>query len=121
VQIHTPLTDIKDQLITFISEGLGIAGEAFINPYNSNVPTMRRVWENKVVNYLDRVFPTKKESGQLLHSPYRRNYYPQMEMVSPGWDANIRDAVDKVNREVEILEGILDKLEKYYQFEPVDV
>ena len=111
MKIHTSLNDVKDQLISFISEGYGILGEAFKNPYNSSIPTMRQVWESKVMNYLDGVFPTKKESGQFLHTPYSSNSYSRMEV-------HIADAVDGVHKGVEVLESILDKLEKYYQFEP---
>ncbi len=111
MRISTTLVDVKDQLITFISEGFGIMGQAFLNRYNSEVPVMRQKWENSVVNYLDSVFPTKKESGQFLHTPYQSASYA-------GMPENISDAVNGVHKGIEVLERILDNLEKYYQFEP---
>jgi|SRR5579864_4267448 len=110
MKIRTPLNDVKDQLISFISEGYGILGFAFSNPYNSNIPTMRQVWEIKVVNYLDSVFPTKKESGQF-------QYTPGIELYINS-EKSINDALNKVNSNLKVLEQILDTLERYYQFEP---
>lgn len=89
MKIYTPLNDMKDELISFISEGFGILGEAFSNPYNSHVPAMRQDWEVRVVNYLDRVFPTKKESGQFLHTP-------GLELIF-NKDSNIHYAMNRTN------------------------
>ncbi len=80
MKIHTPLNDVKDQLITFISEGYGIMGEAFMNSYNSEIPNIQRRWGNKVAEYLVRSFPTKKEVGQFLHTP------------GPEYGFNLRDS-----------------------------
>jgi len=110
MKIHTPLNDVKDQLINFISEGYGILGFAFSNPYNSNVPTMRQLWEIKVVNYFDSVFPTKKESGQFLHTPGIELLFNQ--------DMSINKALNRTNANLKVLEQILDTLKRNYQFEP---
>ena len=111
MRIRTPLLDIKDQLINFIAEGFGILEQAFLNRYNSNVSTMRQEWENRVVEYLERTFPTKKESGQFL-------YTPGIALVYTGMDTIVADTVNGTNKEIQILESILDNLETYYQFEP---
>jgi len=112
MKIHTPLIDVKDQLINFISEGFGILGHAFtnLNDYDE-VRTRHQNWENKVVEYLNSIFPTKKEEGQFLHTPYLNRGYGTMHI-------DVADKVDKTDSQINILEHILDNLEKYYQFEP---
>ncbi|HVB74794.1 MAG TPA: hypothetical protein VNE38_14665, partial [Ktedonobacteraceae bacterium] len=109
MRISTPLVEVKDQLINFISEGYSIMGEAFSNPHNANVPTMRRAWEIKVTNYLGSVFPTKKEFGQFLHTPGPELYFNS--------DSSINNALNRANTNLKVLEHILDTLERYYQFE----
>jgi hypothetical protein len=70
MKIQTPLTDIKDQLISFISEGFAILGFAFQSSQDQNgVSLMTQDWSNKVHAYLYSTFPTKKEDGQFLHTP----------------------------------------------------
>jgi hypothetical protein len=111
MRIQTPLPDIKDQLITFIAEGFGILGEGFLNRYNSNISSMREAWEVRVVNYLNSVFPTKKEAGQFQYTPNTALLYSDM-------DSGVQDAVYRTEKRIQILESILDTLETYYQFEP---
>src|SRR5260370_10801439 len=110
MKIHTSLNDVKDQLISFISEGYGILGEAFMNSFNSEISNIQRRWENKVVEYLVGIFPTKKETGQFLHSPGPALHFNN--------DNNINDAMNRLNISLKALEQILDTLERYYQFEP---
>src|SRR5258708_19587347 len=111
MKIQTPLIDIKDQLLNFISEGYGIMGEAFMNSFNSEIPNMRQLWENKVVEYLESIFPTKKESGQFKYTPYNT-------LIYLGMATGVQDAINRTEKRIQILESILDNLEKYYQFEP---
>ena len=65
----------------------------------------------EVANYLAETFPTRKEMGQFLHSPGVLHSFTGMH------DA-VGHAIDAVTHQSEILEGILDTLERYYQFEP---
>lgn len=111
MRISTPLVDVKDQLISFISNGYGIMGEAFANPHSTHILSAQKAWENKVENYLNSVFPTKKEIGQFFHTPPAIRTFLRMEPF-------ISNAINDVHKGTEVLESILDTLERYYQFEP---
>ena len=112
MNIQTPLVDIKDQLISFISEGFAILGFAFQMSQDPNgVSLMTQDWSNKVHAYLDSTFPTKKEDGQFL-------FTPGTGLIYNGMDHIVNNAVNTVDRKLKVLESILENLEKYYQFEP---
>lgn len=112
MRIQTPLVDIKDQLISLISEGFAILGYAFQSSQDQNgISLMTRTWSNKVHAYLTGTFPTKKEDGQFLHSPGPGLSYN-------GMNDTVNNLVNSTDRRLKVLESILDNLEKYYQFEP---
>ena len=82
MKIQTPLIDIKDQLISFISEGFAILGFAFQSSQDQNgVSLMTQDWSNKVHAYLYSTFPTKKEKGQFLHTPGSGLIYNGMNSI----------------------------------------
>jgi hypothetical protein len=98
--IRTPLTNVKDQLITFISEGFGILGWAFNNLQdNTGVQNLYQTWANRVANYLLETFPTPKEFGQFKFMPGKGLHYVSMH-------PNVQDAVNSTDRQVRILESI---------------
>jgi len=112
MKIQTPLIDIKDQLISFISEGFAILGFAFQSSQDQNgVSLMTQDWSNKVHAYLYSTFPTKKEAGQFL-------YTPGSGLIYNGMNSIVNNAINTIDRKLKVLEIILENLEKYYQFEP---
>src|SRR5260221_835691 len=112
MRISTPLVDIKDQLISFISEGFGIIGYAFENRLDQGIVDMQQDWIARVTEYFDSTFPRKKESGQFVCTPVNDGlFYNNMH-------AAVKTVVNGVNTKVQILENILGNLERYYQFEP---
>src|SRR6266702_518826 len=112
MRISTPLVDITDQLISFISEGFGIIGYAFENRLDQGIVNMQQEWIARVTEYFDSTFPTKKESGQFECTPVNDGlFYNNMH-------ASVNTVVNGVNTKVQILESILGNLERYYQFEP---
>jgi hypothetical protein len=68
-------------------------------------------WLNRVVNYCAEIFPTKKEVGQLRFTPGIHVGYNDMHI-------QVQNIVIALDKEIKILENILDKLTDYYQFEP---
>lgn len=112
MKIRTSLIDIKDQLISFISEGFAILGFAFQIPQDQNgISHLTQNWSNKVHAYLDSTFPTKKEDGQFLYTPSLRLHYS-------GMNDDINNQVNGIDRKLKVLKSILENLERYYQFEP---
>src|SRR5258708_24489454 len=110
MRISTPLIDIKDQLLIFISEGFSVLGHAFTWSHDTNaIARNEEEWRNKVYIYLSSTFPTAKEAGQFLHTPG-----PALGFNSEQ-RANV--AINGMNIRLKVLENILDSLEKYYQFE----
>ena len=111
MKISTPLVDVKDQLLTLISEGFNVLGHAFTWTQDTNaIVNNEQAWRNKVYGYLSETFPTAKEAGQFLHTPG-----PEL-----GFNSNqqANNAMNGMNVRLKVLENILDSLEKYYQFEP---
>jgi hypothetical protein len=111
MKIQKPLIDIKDQLISFISEGFDILSFALNFSQDPHSEYMLNQWTNKVANYLTNVFPTKKEQGQFL-------YTPGLGIIYPNMHPTVQKVVNATDQRRKILENILDTLEKYYQFEP---
>ncbi len=112
MKIQTPLIDVKDQLISFISEGFAILGYAFQTPHDQiGISQLTLVWSNNVYAYLANTFPTKKEDGQFLHTP-------GIGIGYIGMNDAVSNLVNTVDTRLKVLESILDNLEKYYQFEP---
>lgn len=110
--IHTSLAQINEQILFFIAEGFDILGTAFTNRHNpSLVETRQGDWSQRVVNYLSSVFPTSKEVGQFLFKPSIGVNYDDM-------DQEIVNIVNLTDRRINVLEGILDKLKVYYEFQP---
>lgn len=112
MKIQTPLIDVKDQLISFISEGFAILGYAFQTPHDQiGISQLTLVWSNNVYTYLANTFPTKKEDGQFLHTP-------GIGIGYIGMNDAVSNLVNTVDTRLKVLESILENLEKYYQFEP---
>lgn len=109
--IKQPLEQVKDQLIIFIGEGFGLLGHCFNDRQDLNVIQTHHFWINNVVNFCEQTFPTTKEVGQLLYSPGVGMSYSQM-------NAQVENIVNSLDRQIKILETILNSLANYYQFEP---
>jgi hypothetical protein len=111
MRISTPLVDVKDQLITLISEGFNVLGHAFTWSHDTNaIVRNEQEWRNKVYVYLSETFPTTKEAGQFLHTPGHELMFNSNQQTN--------NAINGMNIRLKVLENILDSLEKYYQFEP---
>src|SRR5579864_2037073 len=111
MRIHTPLLEIKDQLIIFLAEGFAIISHAFTTPENPNILALEKAWSNKVVHYLNTAFPTQKEVGQFL-------WTTGVSLSFNGLNEAAQNVINTVSGRVKILESILNQLETYYQFEP---
>ncbi len=111
MRIHTPLLDIKDQLIIFLAEGFAMISHAFTTPENPSIPALEKEWSNKVVHYLNTTFPTQKEVGQFL-------WTTGVSLSFNGLNEAAQNVINTVSGRVKILESILNQLETYYQFEP---
>ena len=61
MRIHTPLLDIKDQLLIFLAEGFAIISHAFNDPENQSNTVLANSWSNDFVSFLRITFPTQKE------------------------------------------------------------
>lgn len=109
--IRQPLNQVKDQLIVFIDEGFGLLGHCFGNQQDQGVVQMHNDWLNRVVNYCGETFPTRKEVGQLL-------FTPGVGVTYSGMNPQVQNTVISLDKQIKILESILNKLSDYYQFEP---
>jgi hypothetical protein len=109
--IKQPLNQVKDQLIVFIDEGFGLLGHCFENRQDQGVVQAHDHWRNRVVNYCRETFPTTKEVGQLLFTPGVGVSYSEM-------NPQVQNTVISLDKQIKILESILNKLTDYYQFEP---
>lgn len=113
MKIRTPLIEVKDQLINFIAEGYEILSYGFQNFHDTTGIIGKRLeWEQKILAYFTKVFPTQKEAGQFQHTPYNNG------LIYNGMHADVQKAVNRTASRIEILEAILEKLEAYYQFQP---
>lgn len=108
--IHTPLNQVKDQLLNFISEGFSLLGNGFTNRHDDTLNQRFLDWSLRVVNYLDNSFPSKKESGQFLYTPGTSLHYGDMS-------EEVQNVINSTERRIKVLESILEKLSDYYQFE----
>lgn len=113
MKIRTPLVEVKDQLINFIAEGYEILGYGYQNYHDANgVPGKQSDWEQRILRYFSKTFPTQKEAGQIRYAPYNNGLgYNDMH-------ADVQKAVNRTASRIDILESLLEKLEAYYQFEP---
>lgn len=109
--IHTPLNQVKDQLLIFISEGFSILGYGFTNRHDVTISQSYKDWSQRIVVYLNDTFPSKKESGQFLFLPANSSSYDDM-------DPKIQKTINTAASRIKVLELILDNLSNYYQFEP---
>lgn len=109
--IRTPLIDVKERLIYFMSEGFAVLGNALAMRQDQGITLIENVWANNVFGYLRTVFPTEKEAGQFAYSVGLGYSYDNM-------DSLVQAVVNRTDRRLKVLENILDNLEKYYQFEP---
>ncbi len=107
--IHQPLGQVKDQLLTFIDEGFGILGRCFQNRQDATVASAHQAWLQKVVDYFRQTFPSSKEEGQLL-------YTPGVGVSYNGMIPEVENTVISVDKQLKILESILNKLTDYYEF-----
>jgi len=109
--INHPLNQVKDQLIVFIDEGFGLLGRCFRNRQDQAVVQAHQEWLGRVVEYCKSTFPTTKEEGQIL-------FTPGVGVSYGGMDPKVENTLISLDKQVKILESILNKLTDYYQFEP---
>ncbi|MCW3058449.1 MAG: hypothetical protein JWQ02_270 [Capsulimonas sp.] len=111
MRINTPLTSLKDQLITLQSEGYQLLGYAFQNRFDLSIIEANKIWVMNVTSCLDNDFPTKKEVGQFLYTPCQDNGYD-------GMHSDVELIVNLVTQRISILIEIIRSISEYYEFEP---
>lgn len=116
MKIHTPLIELRDQLINLIAEGYGIVNKAYYFGNEQEITKLCQEWSNKTVQYLDAVFPTKKESFQFIYCPIPNYFYRPQYPYSPP-NQTVQEYLKKANAQIDVLESILDRLTSRYEFE----
>jgi hypothetical protein len=112
MKICIPLAEVEEELLDFIGEGCALLNDGYEHYRDATgLPGKRQEWEQRILAYLGKVFPTPKEAGQFRDTPVTISPFP-------GMNRPVQEALNSISARLNILGSIVKTLEAEYHFEP---